>query len=315
MNNDRNFDYDTWSKSSSRKALAGIVFVVVWIAFACWALSADDIAPSEPPVDIASPGTSLNDLQQSGFSREDVLRLLAELHARGLLKEGTSATDIAVGLTPLSIVGPEKVEARGVAWLDLTGVPEDMGVMFIPRDGLTTAQTAGGRVAEGHAHFWSKTPGRYQIDVIAINWESRDIRDTRFLSHTIEVTGDTPDPPAPPPDPETDYAKLARQWLEAVPAAARNAVVKDPITGDQYTRQQAVGKTFEAIGDAAKTLRSIAATNSMLGTGLVASFGPMEVQWRPFVTSADRALAALEAEGVTATKYGAVLSTIGRALR
>lgn len=270
------------------------------------------VAPDTPPVDlpdIVSPGTSLNDLQQSGFSREDVLRLLDELQTRGLLKEGITATDIAVGMTPSEIVGPTEAEVKEPVWLHIAGVPEAATAQFLPEDELTTGAP---HVRDGHAHFWAVKPGRYKINALVMDWKARQFR---VLSHTIEVTGDTPDPPAPPPDPETDYAKLARQWLEAVPASARNAVVKNPITGEEYTRQAAVGKTFEAIGDVAKTLRSIAATNSMLTTGLTASFGPVANEWRPFAVSADRALAALEAKGVTATEYGAVLSTIGRALR
>ena len=119
-----------------------------------------------------------------------------------------------------------------------------------------------------------------------------------------------------PPEPDTRITTaMVHKWLELVPAEVRNETIKDPVTGETYTRQQAVGMTFADVGSAAKALGSIRATNVMLTTGLAAAFGSEAKQWEPFAEAVDAALAAEEKRGITATEYGKVLGVIGGALR
>ncbi len=126
-----------------------------------------------------------------------------------------------------------------------------------------------------------------------------------------EVTiGDGP----PAPDARITVA-MVHKWLELVPAEVRNETIKDPITGETYTRQQAVGMTFADVGSAAKALGSIRATNVMLTTGLAAAFGSEAKEWESFAETVDAALAAEEKRGVSSAEYGKILGVIGGALR
>ncbi len=126
-----------------------------------------------------------------------------------------------------------------------------------------------------------------------------------------EVTiGDAP----PPPDTRITTA-MVRKWLDAVPEAVRSEAIKDPVTGETYTRQQAVGMTFSDVGSAAKALGSIRATNVMLTTGLAAAFGSQAAKWAPFAEAVDDALAAEEQRGIGSAEYGKILGVIGGALR
>ena len=119
-----------------------------------------------------------------------------------------------------------------------------------------------------------------------------------------------------PPAPDTRItAAMALEWLERVPETVRNEPIEDPVTGEKYTRQQAVGRTFSDVGSAAKALGSIRATNVMLTTGLAAAFGSEAKHWEPFAEAADAALAAEEKRGVSPVEYGAILAVIGGALR
>lgn len=283
------------------------VFAVVLLASV--AFGADDVAPSQPPIEFDLAAPSIQDLQQAGLSREAILRLLMQLHARGQLRDGVSVADIAGPLTPLEIVGLAEAEAGEPVWLDIVGVPEGGSAQFLPDPELTTK-----RIVDGSAMFRSKEPGRYVVKAVVLvtDWEART-HQLRILSHEITITGDGPGPDEP--DPETDYRKAALSWLEQVPIAAREAIAPNPITGEKLTRQECVGETFIQIGAEAKKLGSIGAANVMLTTGMKAAFGPVARDWRSFADSADIALAELEAQGVSAAEYGDVLATIGRALR
>ncbi len=136
----------------------------------------------------------------------------------------------------------------------------------------------------------------------------------------IDVGGESP--PPPPPD---DLATQAVKWLDGawldgvqlpgVPQAARDEPVDDPLSEGTMTRQQAVGATFSAVGRAAKSLGSIAATNVMLTTGLASSFGDRADDWLPFATAGNAALEVIEQSGVSAEEYGEALQTIGEALK
>lgn len=118
-----------------------------------------------------------------------------------------------------------------------------------------------------------------------------------------------------PPEPNNRItAAMVHLWLKGVPEKERNETIKDAVTGETYTRQQAVGRTFSDVGSAAKALGSIRATNVMLTTGLAAAFGSEAEQWEPFAEAVDAALAAEEKRGITAAEYGKVLAVIGGAL-
>jgi hypothetical protein len=267
-------------------------------------------APAEPPIDIETPAVSadspLDDLQQVGLSRKDVLRL----HAAGLLKEGITVADIVAAMTPMEIAGPTEVGAWEPVFLRIDGVPEGAKSQFLLADELIVGSPP---ICKGNAQFYTKVAGSYTVKALVVSvvdWDAQEYR-IEVLSKTITVSGAGPDP-----DPETDYHKAALSWLASVPVSARTAIAsKNPVTGEILTRQGAVSATFEQVGKVAKQLGSIAAVNRMLTTGIDVAFGPVDQEWRSFATSADAALAALEAKGVTATEYGAVLTTIGRALR
>ncbi len=151
-------------------------------------------------------------------------------------------------------------------------------------------------------------PGEYTVMLVVLT-EGGGL-DQGFA---VVVIGD-PEPPPPPPDPEVTK-EAVRRWLDDVPLSVREEAIIHPITGEKFTRQEAVGRTFVEVGKAAAGLRSVPATNLMLTTGLVAAFGSRASQWRPFALLADAALAAAEKRGISAADYGKVLAVIGGALQ
>ena len=122
-------------------------------------------------------------------------------------------------------------------------------------------------------------------------------------------------PTAPPVPPIDDIGKQAVKWLDLVPVDAREEIVGNPITGEEMTRQVAVGKTFQVVGAAAEKLGSTKAMDSMLQRGLTSSYGDQAASWKPFAAEADKALAALVKAGVGVAEYGEALSAIGEALQ
>ena len=151
-------------------------------------------------------------------------------------------------------------------------------------------------------------PGKYTIMLVVL--AKTGGLDQGFA---VVIIGDA-EPPPPPPDPEVTR-EAVREWLDDVPASAREESITHPITGEKFTRQTAVGRTFMEVGKVAKDLRSVPAANVMLTTGLVAAFGSRASQWRPFAVLADAALAAAEKRGISAADYGKVLAVIGGALQ
>ena len=154
------------------------------------------------------------------------------------------------------------------------------------------------------AFLSSRTLGQFTI-VLAVVTETGVAQATHVV-----VIGDGP------PEPDSRItAVMVHKWLKGVPEKERNETIKDPVTGETYTRQQAVGRTFSDVGSAAKALGSIRATNVMLTTGLAAAFGAEAAKWAPFAEAADAALAAEETRGVSPVEYGKILGVIGGALR
>lgn len=127
----------------------------------------------------------------------------------------------------------------------------------------------------------------------------------------VNVGGGKPVPPLPPSDNIT--AETVRGWLATVSVDVRTEVITDPVTGDKYTRQEAVGRTFSEIGKTVKSLGSIKAANVMLTTGLAAAFGTID-PWKSFANSVDEALAKAEQKKISPAEYGKILSIIGGAL-
>ncbi len=154
------------------------------------------------------------------------------------------------------------------------------------------------------AFLSARGPGQFTIVLAFATTDGVD-----QVIHVVTI-GDTPHPPG-----SNITAAMVRTWLNEVPEAVRTAMIEDPVTGEKYTRQQAVGRTFADISTAAGKLGSIRATNVMRTTGLKAAFGPEAKQWEPFATAIDAALAAEEKRGVSPAEYGEVLAIIGRALR
>lgn len=201
---------------------------------------------------------------------------------------------------------PCNFRVTGLAAEDLTrvtvrGVPESCSVELESREsGLWIEFEA----AESGAHAL----------IMAIGTHGRPT----VIAVAIDVGGDRPgpQPPSPPPLPPADNvtAERVKAWLETVPADVRSEVIEDPVTGDKYTRQNAVGRTLTENGKVAKDLGSIKATNVMLATGLAAAFGPEIQAWKSFADSLDEALFKAEQKKVTPTEYGKILLLIGGAL-
>jgi hypothetical protein len=163
---------------------------------------------------------------------------------------------------------------------------------------------------EGAASAWAIVPTADGITLILAYGCSPDT--IRIVSRPIGIkrppTGEEPD------DPVINEAVI-RAWLEDVPTDAREVAAENPMTGESVSRQANVGRTFRNIGKVAKALGSIRAVNVMLATGLAASYGDGAADWKPFDASARKALAALAAEGATATEYGEALGLIGEVLQ
>ncbi len=158
------------------------------------------------------------------------------------------------------------------------------------------------------AFFSARVPGSWTF-VLAFETDSG----VQQVAHVVTI-GEG-EPPVPEPPGSTITTAQVLEWLERVPSAIRNAMIDDPITGEQYTRQEAVGRTFSDIATAAEKLGSIRATNLMLTTGLKASFGPEADGWLVFADQVDDALTDAEKRGVSPAEYGEILAVIGRALR
>ncbi len=137
-----------------------------------------------------------------------------------------------------------------------------------------------------------------------------------IVSHAIAVKRPPPGDNDDPPDDEPPInEKVIQAWLDAVPIDAREVAVDDPFAKTTASRQQMVSKTFKEIGQVAKLLGSIRATNVMLGTGLSASYGDGADDWAGFDASVRKALATLAKDGANAVEYGAALVLIGEVLR
>ena len=159
--------------------------------------------------------------------------------------------------------------------------------------------------ADGSRAFLSARAASNFTIVLAVVTEAGVVQ----VTHVV-VVGDGP----PAPDTRITTA-MVQLWLNGVPEKERNETIKDPVTGETYTRQQAVGRTFSDVGSAAKALGSIRATNVMLTTGLAAAFGKQASKWASFAQAVDDALAAEEKRGIKAAEYGKILGVIGGALR
>ncbi len=204
------------------------------------------------------------------------------------------------------ITGPTTVKVGSAITFNIVGSSDEgQELVFrphVPDDAIVW--DTGGEVV----YAWVARPGHYK----AI-WSVETVHAADVMMWTFEVTEDDPDD-LPPDDNGITVAKV-KGWLKDVPKAVRDEVIEDPITGEKYTRQEAVGKTFSQIGETVKALGSVRAANVMLTTGLVASFGPKAKEWQSFAVLADAALKELEDDKVGAAEYGRMLLLIGGALQ
>jgi len=112
---------------------------------------------------------------------------------------------VGVGLTLLvsrcvgaEIVGPETVEPGAPAWYAVADAPAGSSAVFLPSLELEAGPP---HLLDGHALFWTRTPGRYVIHAIVVDWDAKRIVP---LAQSI-VVGPEPGPdPNPEPDPNPD---------------------------------------------------------------------------------------------------------------
>ncbi|KKN88323.1 hypothetical protein LCGC14_0248850 [marine sediment metagenome] len=204
------------------------------------------------------------------------------------------------------ITGPTTVRVGSVITFNIFGSSEEgQELVFrphVPDDAIMW--DTGGEVI----YAWVARLGHYKAIWSVETDHAADIKIWAF-----EVTEDDPDDLPPNDNGITEV--MVREWLNNVPKAVRDEIIEDPITGEKYTRQEAVGKTFSQIGETVKALGSVRAANVMLTTGLVASFGPKAKEWQSFAVLADAALKELEDDKVGAAEYGQVLLLIGGVLQ
>lgn len=106
-----------------------------------------------------------------------VLLLLASAHAQ------------------VAIEGPETVEPGVPAWFSISA-SDGQSASFFPSDDLTIGPP---HLAEGHALFWTRQPGRYSVMGIAVDWNRQTF--SIVQKRIVVGEGDDPDPPPPPPTP------------------------------------------------------------------------------------------------------------------
>lgn len=212
-----------------------------------------------------------------------------------------------VGLVSASITCPQKVAACSVLVLDVSGTSQGKRTLrFSP----SVPDTAIQYDSDGDTiYVWIRKAGSYGVLWDVRNGDGKAGDGTGFM--VLSANGDNPIPP----DINGITEVIVRGWLKDVPKAVRDEAIVDPVTGEKYTRQEAVGKTFSQIGGTAKALGSVRAANVMLTTGLVASFGQHADGWKSFAVLADAALKELEDDGISPVEYGKVLSLIGGVLQ
>jgi len=198
------------------------------------------------------------------------------------------------------IVGPEEANTSQPVWLSL-----DLPEGFTGKFDAHLLDTDPTHVAPGAAMFFSLVSGSFRIVAAVVD----EVGEIQFVEHTIDVKSDGP----PSPD-QITLANVAK-WLAEVPAAVRNETLTNPVTGEESTRQQAVGETFTNIGNAGPALGAIGALDQMLSVALVSAMGESKDDWRSFGDSVDTGLDALKAQDASVADYSAAFLVIGEALQ
>ena len=197
------------------------------------------------------------------------------------------------------IVGPEEAGISQPVWLTL-----DLPEGFTGKFDAHLLDTDPTHVAPGAAMFFSLVGGSFRI-VAAVVDEAGEIQ---FVEHTIVVKSDGP------PSPDQITSANVAKWLAEVPAAVRNETITNPITGEEITRQQAVGETFLNIGKAGPALGAVGALDQMLSVALVSAMGENKDHWKPFGSAVDSGLANLKARDASVADYAAAFLVVGEVL-
>lgn len=123
--------------------------------------------------------------------RREMLAMLAML---AMLVTVLCQASLGAEPAAVAIDGPQEVAAGEPAWFRITGIPANADAQFFPSDEVTTTPYLLPRVA----HFWTKTPGTYRLNAVAlvIDWESKT-QSMQLLTTKVKVTG-RENPPPPP---------------------------------------------------------------------------------------------------------------------
>ena len=200
------------------------------------------------------------------------------------------------------IVCPDEAAVNQPVWLRLDLPEGDRGTFHDGKWDDHFIDTDPTYVAPGAALFFASVPGEYRI-IAAVDVSGE--LDT--LEHVIYVGTEAP------PDTSITEANVLT-WLAEVPSDVRDEVYENPVTGDQTTRQEAVGQTFLNIGKAGSSIGSVKGLDLMLSTALVPALGDNAAAWQPFADALDKALERLKEAGVSATDYAAAFLVIGETL-
>lgn len=198
------------------------------------------------------------------------------------------------------IDGPEKASVNMPVWLKLN-LPEGATGKFDNHFVDINPE----HVVSGAALFIATAAGDYRI--VAVYVIEKEIN---FVEKTIKVTTDV----VVQTDTSITTSNVSK-WLAEIPESVRNETIKHPISGEDITRQQAIGQTFLNIGKAGTAIGNIAGLELMLSTALTTVLGDNTEAWQTFANNIDMGLAAIkEKEGVTVVEYANAYILIGEVL-
>lgn len=198
------------------------------------------------------------------------------------------------------IDGPEKASVNTPVWLKLN-LPEGATGKFDNHFVDINPE----HVVSGAALFIATAAGDYRI--VAVYVIEKEIN---FVEKTIKVTTDV----VVQTDTDITTANVSK-WLAEIPESVRNETIKHPISGEDITRQAAIGQTFLNIGKAGTSIGNIAGLELMLSTALTTVLGDNTEAWQTFANNIDGGLAAIkEKEGVTVVEYANAYILIGEVL-
>ena len=198
------------------------------------------------------------------------------------------------------IDGPEKASVNMPVWLKLN-LPEGATGKFDNHFVDINPE----HVVSGAALFIATAAGDYRI--VAVYIIEKEIT---FVEKTIKVTTDV----VVQTDTSITTSNVTK-WLATIPEVVRNETIKHPVSGEDITRQAAIGQTFLNIGKAGTAIGNVTGLELMLSTALTTVLGDNTEAWQTFADNIDMGLAAIkEKEGVTVIEYANAYILIGEVL-